>query len=839
MPDKEKFTSQEKPPVTPEQIKSLDQNSVENIGNKVMSEMKNAQAEVEQENEKLLGKDPKAVELNEKLAKIAEAGGGQVQAVINGVKVNIKINKAKSAEKTSSKDQKDADEGLAMLKKMKQKKAAEDAAGLKDKLDLANRISPKVKAKNVESVSEKSDDISDTDMAEAQFALGLLKNLKEAKGDQAGADKAAKMSEKFQVDKIPEAVQEEIDQDANEVAMGWKLLAEQKAAKGDKEAANKYNKAAQGFDKSKLTAQQKKDYDEASAAIDSGGVVELRQESTESKKEMNEDEADMLLGQALQDLNKLAKDPNYKSKISPEQIAQLPTEQSKDYEDAKATIEARLSRKANNPKQAQEVKPEPEQSKISIEEQNKIDSERLKEWEGLSAFSEGHILNVEGPEGMESDWVLMGKIQDKGGRVVKYDQEGNPIYKDISKKDIEKWNPNTNPDPSSFSEEFLQERLDVFKRNVNKDKDNSTKKNREFELKRIKQLESKVKKIKEAKSNKEKPQPKQAEQQVLPSKQVEKAFAKKEINEYEKELLQPFTEGHIVNVVRSDGTKESDWIVSTRHADGRYIVVKEDEQGNELTKKIPAKYFEKWNPDPGIEFSKSYLEKRSNKFNDIAKKVSGEIKQEYADRINEIQRKIVAIEKLEKSEQQEVLSQFTEGNVVKVPRSGGGLEDDWVVSRVDKEGIAEVVKKDEQGELLVKKGPIEKLKKWNPPTEINKFSEDFINDRIKQYKKIERESAGDDKEIVQEKATELKKKLELLDKRNAQLISSASTWPGLFKTLNSIGELKTSIGSQDSNLIKSNIKKYLKGGPENLVTSKAGLRKKVKEFINKGLVYID
>lgn len=92
--------------------------------------------------------------------------------------------------------------------------------------------------------------------------------------------------------------------------------------------------------------------------------------------------------------------------------------------------------------------------------------------------------------------------------------------------------------------------------------------------------------------------------------------------EQEKEILLPFTEGHIVNVKRTSGQIESDWVVShTNKETSDIVILKKDEKtGETLKKEVPLEGLKILNPkDKPPVFSEKFLEKHLKDEQDVLK----------------------------------------------------------------------------------------------------------------------------------------------------------------------------------------------------------------------------
>ncbi len=93
----------------------------------------------------------------------------------------------------------------------------------------------------------------------------------------------------------------------------------------------------------------------------------------------------------------------------------------------------------------------------------------------------------------------------------------------------------------------------------------------------------------------------------------------------------------------------------------------------------------------------------------------------------------------ERIEKKELLQPFSNGYKVRVQRSNGEMEDDWVILQYNGENDdVIVVKKDlKTGDTLKKEIPFEEIRKFNPKEDesLEKFSDVFFKEKIANQEK--------------------------------------------------------------------------------------------------------
>jgi len=131
----------------------------------------------------------------------------------------------------------------------------------------------------------------------------------------------------------------------------------------------------------------------------------------------------------------------------------------------------------------------------------------------------------------------------------------------------------------------------------------------------------------------------------------------------------------------------------------------------------------------------------------------------------------------ELKKEKEILAPFTEGRIVKVRRSSGVVESDWVVFRYNKETDGVIVQKEEKtsGDILQKEIPLKDLKDLNPDNQKPVFSEEYLENRLG-----EEEQAL---EIIKTKIDELAKSREILGKQFDELVKQEASGREKDKTM--------------------------------------------------------
>lgn len=96
-------------------------------------------------------------------------------------------------------------------------------------------------------------------------------------------------------------------------------------------------------------------------------------------------------------------------------------------------------------------------------------------------------------------------------------------------------------------------------------------------------------------------------------KNIDSIKSPEKVEKSEDKILKPFTEGHILNVKRTSGEIENDWVLSAFDAEtGNAIVLKKDKNGETLKKIITPEELETLNPPTEKpDFSEDFLSNRA------------------------------------------------------------------------------------------------------------------------------------------------------------------------------------------------------------------------------------